>query len=240
VAVGWTSPDARTVTSLVPGRLHLWRVDLDGPDARTVATTAGHDLSVDERLLAARFRSAEDGRRWAVSRVALLRILAGYLEEEAAALVFELGPHDKPGLAGPTGRDLRFNLSHSAAVALVAVSVGYPVGVDVERIRDDLDVVALARRALPPRAVEELVSAPLNARTRVFFRLWVRHEASVKCLGTGLGTESVDDGADGPVVEDVVLGGGYAGAVAVGATDHELPAEGWGPGRVSRWEWVAG
>ena len=239
MAAGWTSPDARTATSLVPGRLHLWRVDLDGPDADTVATTDGRDLSVDERQRAARFRSPEDARRWAVSRVALRQILAGYVDEEAAALVFELGPHDKPGLAGPTGRDLRFNLSHSAAIALVAVSVGHPVGVDVEWIRDDLDVLALARRALPAWAVGELLSAPPGARTRVFFRLWVRHEASVKCLGTGLGTESVDDDADGPVVADVALGIGYAGALAV-AADHASGAEGWDPGRVSRWEWVAG
>jgi 4'-phosphopantetheinyl transferase len=240
VAAGWTSPDARTAPSLVPGRLHLWRVDLDGPDARTVATTGGHDLLVEERQRVARFRSPEDARRWAVSRVALRRILARYLDEEPAALVFELGPHDKPGLAGPTGRDLRFNLSHSAAVALVAVSVGHPVGVDVERIRNDLDVLALARRALPARAVEELVSAPLSARTRAFFRLWVRHEASVKCLGTGLGTESVDDDAAGPAVEDVALGIGYAGALAVGAGGHGPRAEAWDPARVSRWEWAAG
>jgi hypothetical protein len=121
----------------------------------------------------------------------------------------------------------------------VAVSVGLPVGGEVEWIRDDLDVLALARRALAAWAVGELLSAPPGARTRVFFRLWVRHEASVKCLGTGLGTESVDDDADGPVVADVALGIGYAGALAV-AADHASGAEGWDPGRVSRWEWVAG
>jgi 4'-phosphopantetheinyl transferase len=239
VAAGWTSPDARTATSLVPGRLHLWRVDLDGPDAHGVATIYGHDLSVDERQRAARFRSPVDARRWAVARAALRRILATYLDEEPAALVFELGPQGKPGLAGPTGQDLRFNLSHSAAIAVVVVSVGHPVGVDVEWIRDEVDVVALARRALPARAVAELVSTPPNARTRVFFRLWVRHEASVKCLGTGIGTQSVDDDADGPVVGDVALGVGYAGALAVAPPGHGPRAEGWDPGRVSRWEWVA-
>jgi 4'-phosphopantetheinyl transferase len=239
VAVNWPSPHAGTSSSLVPGCIHLWRVDLDAPDAATVATF-GDDLSLDERQRAARFRSPEHARRWTVSRVALRRILADYLHGEASDVVFELGPKDKPALAASSGQDLKFNLSHSAAVALVAVSAGPAVGVDVEWIRDDLDVMALARRALPAQAVAELASASPRSRTSAFFRLWVRHEASVKCLGTGLGDQSTADDAADLVVEDVVIEGDYAAALAVAVTDHGRRADGWDRDRVRRWEWDPG
>jgi 4'-phosphopantetheinyl transferase len=229
VTADWASPDAGALGPLTPGGVHLWRIHLDQPNPPTAAAFADV-LSEDERRRAARFRSPVDAQRWTVSRVALRQILARYGHIEAPDIVFELGPKDKPALAGPSGPDLRFNLSHSAAMALVAVSVGPEVGVDVERVRDGLDVMALARRALPPSAVDELSSTPPTARTTAFFRLWVRHEATVKCLGIGLDDQSASVGVDGLVVEDVSASDGYAAAVAIAA--------GWDGARVSRWQWA--
>jgi 4'-phosphopantetheinyl transferase len=215
---------------LAPDRVHLWRIHLDQPHPATGAAAFAAVLSEDERRRAARFRSPVDARRWTVSRVALRQILARYGRVDASDIVFGLGPKDKPALAHPSGPDVRFNLSHSAAMAQVAVSVGHEVGVDVERVRDGLDVMALARRALPASAVDELESIPPTARTTAFFRLWVRHEARVKCLGIGLDDQSAAVGADGLVVEEVAVGDGYAAAVAIAA--------GWDGARVSRWQWA--
>jgi 4'-phosphopantetheinyl transferase len=229
VTADWASPDAGTPGPLGPGEVHLWRIGLDPPHPPAAAALTGV-LSEDERRRAARFRSPVDAQRWTVSRVALRQILARYGRIEASDIVFVLGPTDKPALAGPSGPHLRFNLSHSAAMALVAVSVGPEVGVDVERVREGLDVMALAGRALPPSAVDELASIPATARTTAFFRLWVRHEATVKCLGIGLDDQSASVGTDGLVVEDVSASDGYAAAVAVAA--------GWDGARISRWQWA--
>src|SRR5215212_5287879 len=87
-------------------------------------------------------RAEREGARWAAARAGLREVLAGYLDEEPASL--RIRDEDKPRLepASP----LRFNLSHSGDVAVVAVATEREVGVDVERIERDRDVARLAKR----------------------------------------------------------------------------------------------
>ncbi len=75
-------------------------------------------------------------------------LLARYLDADPRELRFELGAHGKPALEG--GADLRFNLSPSGELLLVAVATGMEVGVDVEvapeRGRGEIDEPAIAAR----------------------------------------------------------------------------------------------
>jgi 4'-phosphopantetheinyl transferase len=108
---------------------------------------------------------------------------------------------------------LRFNASQSAGLALVGVALGREVGVDVERLRGDLDVLGVARRALEPDVVRALEETPADHRGRRFFDAWTRHEARQKCSGVGIG-----DGVLGeaPIsLMGLALGDAWAGAVAV-------------------------
>lgn len=155
-----------------PGAIDIWRVDLEA-----IASAEVEDLlDAGERARAARIVRAEQRALWIRSRGALRALLGRCLERDPRALAFETGPHGKPALAlrrgeyGPGAggaqregmdRELRFSLSHSGALMLVAVSVGREVGVDVE----------LARARYPAD----------------FLRVWTRREAVAKCLGTGLG-----------------------------------------------------
>ena len=68
--------------------------------------------------------------RLAPAADALHRVLAVYLGEDPARIRLETGAQGKPRLADPQGQ-LRFNLSHSGEIALVAVSGEAEVGVDV-------------------------------------------------------------------------------------------------------------
>jgi len=127
---------------------------------------------------------------------ALRQVLARYLEEEPGEIGLSVGEHGKPRLAG---EEFHFNLSHSGALGLVAVCGDREVGVDVERLR--------------PK------------REAAFYRSWARHEARVKCLGTGLGSPLIPDPP--PVaVETLEVGPEYAAAVAVAGTGL-LPLRGW-------------
>jgi hypothetical protein len=130
----------------------------------------------------------------------LRQVLATYLGEEPAQIELEAGPHGKPRLAGP-GR-LRFNLSHSGELALVAVSARLEVGADVQRLK--------------PRRGES------------FQRRWARHEAHVKCLGTGL-LRARGASLEPVAVESVDVGPGYAAAVAARAPALP-PLRGWTSG----------
>ncbi|MBB5082705.1 4'-phosphopantetheinyl transferase family protein [Nonomuraea endophytica] len=81
------------------------------------------------------------------------------------------------------GRGLDFNLSHSGEWALIAVAPeGRRVGVDVERISPDADILELAARMYQPEEVERVRAAGAPE----FFRLWTAKEAYIKATGVGL------------------------------------------------------
>jgi hypothetical protein len=149
--------------------------------------------------------------RRAGARLALASILAEYLGGGAGAATVPDG-NGKPRLAIRPER-LSFNLSHSAGLALVAIAPGgVEVGVDVERLRPRRDLVRLARRWLPAADAEAVAAAPEAEREAAFYAAWTRHEARVKCTGTGLaGPEPGPEVGAWPLEIDE----GYAAAVAV-------------------------
>lgn len=184
--------------------VHVWRADLDAAPA-----PSADDLAPEELARARALRNPDSRRRWAAARWALRRILARYSGTEPAALVLSLGLHGKPLLAAPDAP--RFSLSHTGGLMLVAVSADRDVGVDAERLRSERDVAALARRGLPTAEAAAVTAAPAAERTAVFYRLWVRHEARLKCHGTGLAAPV----PDAPLtLVDIDAGPGVAAAVA--------------------------
>jgi len=121
-------------------------------------------------------------------RIALRCVLGNYRGERAADVPLRAGAWGKPELADG---GLRFNLSHSAAAALIAVAT-VPVGVDIECLRaHGIDTDALCATVLHP--LERLQYAALRgtARERFFFRCWTRKEAVLKQSAKGIG-EALD------------------------------------------------
>ncbi|MDL2225113.1 4'-phosphopantetheinyl transferase superfamily protein [Eubacteriales bacterium OttesenSCG-928-M02] len=74
-----------------------------------------------------------------------------------------------------------FNISHSGAVVVVAVSP-HPVGVDVEMLRSPKDRVA--QRMFSQEEYEGYLEA--TDKERRFFQLWTLKESYAKCLGEGI------------------------------------------------------
>lgn len=151
---------------------------------------------------------------WRANRAALLDILAHYLGGPPEG--FDQGPHGKLRLRGAQAW-LRFNLSHSGELTLIAVARDAEVGIDVERIRPAPEMQAIARRWLG--------RDDISGQTE-FFRAWTRHEAMVKALGVGLA---------GPVagfagfVTELDAGPAHAAAVAVLAPACRVVARDWSP-----------
>ena len=145
----------------------VWLISLER-DAEIV-------LSADEQLRAARFRFDLDRERWIRAHSALRLILARITGIPAAQLQFALGPHGKPSVAN--GGDVEFNLSHSGSWAMIAVTRGVPVGVDIEHIRENVNMTAL---------LERLGEANLPDSQPDLYRAWTRREATSKAAGGAL------------------------------------------------------
>jgi 4'-phosphopantetheinyl transferase len=151
-------------------------------------------LAPDERARADRFHFDRDRRRFIVSRAQLRMILARYVGDDPHALVFSYGSRGKPFLAHLLEPPLRFNLSHSGELALVAVTSGRHIGVDIEELRSSADVRELAERFFSPQENAALCALPDTVRLEAFFCCWTLKEAYVKATGDGLGraTDSFD------------------------------------------------
>jgi 4'-phosphopantetheinyl transferase len=165
--------------------VHVWLADLNHPGFS--AAEIDHILSQEEQERAARFYRQRDRSRFAAGRVMLRSILGRYLNTDARHLQFSRGPHGKPTLATAGGADaLCFNIAHSHDVAICAVARGRDIGVDVERVRADVDVDLIAERFFSQREIAALLSLPPERKLTAFFTCWVRKEAYVKATGDGL------------------------------------------------------
>lgn len=223
--------------------VHVWQASLAAspfPDPSSV-------LSPEELGHANRFGNPARRAAFLLARATLRGVLAHESGLDAAALRFATGPHGKPFLIDPPTA-LRFNLSHSGEIVLCAVAWGRDVGVDVERVKPDIDHAALARRFFSPLENEQLSSLPPALQRAAFFATWTRKEAVVKAWGVGLSLPldrfdvSVDPHRpaqlvgvrDGPrcgghwSIHQLRIGCGYAAAVAVQGPLGTLIRRRWG------------
>lgn len=191
-----------------PDQVHLW-LGRTG-DARAHLAGFARALSDEERRRRDAFRSPLHAEAFVVARGLLRLLLARYLGGRPDAVALTCGPHGKPRLAdAPADSALRFNLAHARDALILAFSTGMDVGVDVEWVDANTDVMALAGTVLRAAEIDRLGRLAGHERTRLFFRYWTRKEAYLKALGVGL--------AGDMVTLDV---SGSAPAGAAGLIDH--------------------
>jgi 4'-phosphopantetheinyl transferase len=168
---------------LSPELIHVWRVSLD----QSMKGLEGLKqlLSNDEKDRAGRFHFERDRHRFSLARGALRAVLGRYLNIGPGKITFDYGPQGKPSLAIATP-PLRFNVSHSRDLALIAVSYGRDLGVDVEFVRSLAQGERIFEHFFSPREVETLRSLPEHLQERCFFACWTRKEAYMKACGGGL------------------------------------------------------
>lgn len=143
-------------------------------------------LDDSERARAARFTFEADRRAY-VAAHALLRVsLSKQATVAAADWRFEATPHGKPFLRSPP-RDLRFSLSHTRGMAVVAIALALDVGVDVEGASAARDALSVAEKFFAPQEAA-LIGAEddVAMRNDLFLSIWTLKEAIVKADGRGL------------------------------------------------------
>lgn len=157
--------------------VHLSHAKLDGMPQTAVV------LSLDEEARAVRFLRSSDASRFRAAHRFLRNVLAVHTGHHPTLLRFCVNAYGKPFLDPPS---LAFNLSHSADMALVAVTKAPFVGVDIEAERDLPDHMDIARSTFSDAEVQALEQGDASDRLSAFFRCWTRKEAVVKALGCGL------------------------------------------------------
>ena len=163
--------------------IHIWKIGLNFPINEKALDSV---LSPDETKRLSQFKRAECKLQYLKSRFALRCILAKYLNRHPANLEFSTDEHGKPWLSG-NEQKINFSLSHSAELALVAVSKAN-IGVDIEKIRAISQMDKFSKRFFSPRECDKLFSCAKSLRLPKFFEIWTTKEAYLKAKGIGLRT----------------------------------------------------
>ena len=165
--------------------VHVWRAGLDLPLSQV--QRLGGILTDDELDRANRFSFAIDRQRFIAARGTLRSILSRYLTIDPGHLRFQYNPYGKPFLDPEFNSYLlNFNLSHSGSMALYAMTRNMEVGVDVERVRSDVEYEEIAKRFFSVNEVAVLRTIPAEEKLEAFYTCWTRKEAYIKAHGEGL------------------------------------------------------
>ena len=148
--------------------LHVWVAAQDRPQAQQDQFWSY--LAEDERARANRFYFAHDRAHYIVAR-GLLRLLLGrYLHILPTEVAFVYGDHGKPDLVPAQAKaGVRFNISHSHGVALLAVAREREVGVDIEQVRPLDDGEQIAERFFSKSEVAVFTAVPAAQKPQAFF-----------------------------------------------------------------------
>ena len=167
--------------SLPAGEVHVWYTDLSAQENQLEQRSSLLDETERER--AARFLVSGAKNQFVLSRSFLRIVLGKYLGTDPSALKFQLAANGKPELPAS---GLYFNLSHTEGTTAIAVTRAGRVGVDVERIRENLKPLELAERFFSAKEVEWLKAQPSAEQFSAFFACWAAKESYIKAWGEGL------------------------------------------------------
>jgi 4'-phosphopantetheinyl transferase len=199
---GWSVP-----IGMEDRTIHVWGFSLDG--SLSFVEQCRSWLSEDERGRAARFIRRQDHVQFVLGHGGLRAVLSRYLGIGPDGVELSRSEVGKPSLRGELGGQsaIRFNMSHAHGRTLIAVSKGQEVGVDLERIRSDVEVAKLSERYFAPSEHAAIMQVTQEQRVARFFRFWVAKEAVLKAQGIGLRALSQCEillGADGVGAEVLV------------------------------------
>lgn len=232
----WLPPP--TNLALSDNEVHVWRATLNVPSLHIQSLR--ESLSVDELDKADRFHFEIDRKHFTVGRGILRTILGRYLSLDPAHLRFRYNQYGKPFLASKFDQYLlNFNLSHSGGLALYAFTRDREVGIDLERIRTDVEYDEIAARFFSPREVAVLRTIPAERKPEAFYNCWTRKEAYIKAHGQGLSlpldsfdvsfapweppmilnTKEEPQEASRWILQELLPGDGFVGALAIKGQD---------------------
>ncbi len=170
--------------TLLPTEIHLWPIHLDQLDNQ--ASEFANLLSQAEAARAFRYHFVRDRQFFTASRALLRILLAKYLGVKPDSIQFSYGEGGKPRLKNPSS--VRFNISHSGSMALLAFTQESEIGVDIEQIRTLDNLCDIAEQFFCAEECRELISLSHELRERAFFQCWTRKESYMKAIGEGFRT----------------------------------------------------
>jgi len=181
------APAAPVRLATVVPHVDTWLCGLERSGAEIRALTEW--LSPAERARSLRFGTDVLRERWVAGRATLRMLLGQVLGIAPSAVEIRRGVRGRPELADASA-GIDFNVSHTHAVALIAIARGFAadarIGVDIERRDRAVGVDRLARKYLTANERTTLADLDVYGRCARFVRYWTCKEAMSKATADGL------------------------------------------------------
>lgn len=159
-----------------PDTIHIWKIVLDR-DQCPDCLPHPQDLKISKRFL------SEHGKLQYIQRRIWLRYILSHYIGEFAQEDFSFIKEGKPCFPFS---GWSFNLSHSDTALLIAVANTISLGIDVERIRCDIEWESMADFFMDDTELQCFRKMPYHEKLISFFDIWIKKEAYGKMLGVGL------------------------------------------------------
>ncbi len=151
-------------------------------------TAADRYLSIEERARRDRFQFAADRRDFTIAHDLLRRTLSFYGNVSPADWRFTANEYGKPSIdsGDPDLAAISFSVSHTKGCVACGVTLGEPLGVDLELTDRPLSVNEIADRYFSQEEAAWLRQYSDGMRRGRFTELWTLKEAFLKAIGVGL------------------------------------------------------
>ena len=167
-----------------------WSGKWTWPHAICRTAVAWSWLDSEERSRCRLFIHRQPERQFVYTRAALRVLLCHWLRIPNQRLTFETSAHGKPfALVDGIPAAVSFNVSHSNAHGLIAITERGRLGVDVEERSVPYDYDGLGETVFAPGERAAIAKAHGRQKIDLFLAIWTAKEALLKALGTGLSDE---------------------------------------------------
>jgi len=144
-------------------------------------------LSNNEVKRADKMKTKKKKRQYIITRGMIKKLLSIIIDKDPHKIEFSYNHHGKPFINEKyNGYSVEFNTSHSGRYGLIAITLDNKVGVDIQKIKPEIDFRALSSRFFSNNERNELLKLEKHEQQEAFYLGWVRKESFIKATGMGV------------------------------------------------------
>ena len=144
-------------------------------------------LSNNEVKRADKMKTKKKKRQYIITRGMIKKLLSIIINKDPHKIEFSYNHHGKPFINEKYhGYSVEFNTSHSGVYGLIAITLDNKVGVDIQKIKPEIDFRALSNRFFSNNERNELLKLEKHEQQEAFYLGWVRKESFIKATGMGV------------------------------------------------------
>ena len=144
-------------------------------------------LSNNEVKRADKMKTKKKKRQYIITRGMIIKLLSIIINKDPHKIEFSYNHHGKPFINEKyNGYSVEFNTSHSGRYGLIAITLDNKVGVDIQKIKPEIDFRALSNRFFSNNERNELLKLEKHEQQEAFYLGWVRKESFIKATGMGV------------------------------------------------------